>query len=477
MYAVVIGYDKKTDTVKMITMDDNLETFTSKPTDAPLSDLAMICLKYKFKPYNFSLNRLGEVVQDSGAFSRLHKQSAIVLAEFLTKRGAKVGYRLLYVNGKFINRKLDDILTKDSLLGEDTPLLQNAIISNNTVRCYANHNFKTITLGADDNTAKTTAIHGQAQAKEPDLEMDAPLDDSIEPETDINISVADDKDPYTKGQRREIKACRNKGINSTFIENPALSERQMRILWVSKSRGALSENFNQPEYSTDVMEFYAARLKDVKTVKMCKPILDHPEYSLEKVEAMYNAIMSGVNPKDLEGKTVSDIEVATIARDMKMWGKPQELDVSRIKADREFKKLKQVYDRKQIDACTPEEVQAELDDYFERHPITSDINKISKALEKYRKDNNIKEGTVLGVSVIGVNQYVIKEITSKDAQHILSKIKEYRKEHPDDKSVVFSVKTSIKRNTKTGETACKPTSVTPVPANTVNQDMQYATIV
>lgn len=475
MYAVVIGYDKKTDTVKMITMDDNLETFTSKPTDAPLSDLAMICLKYKFKPYNFSLNRLGEVVQDSGAFSRLHKQSAIVLAEFLTKRGAKVGYRLLYVNGKFINRKVDDIITKDALLGEDTPLLQNAIISNNTVRCFANHNFKTITLGADTNTAKTA--QPQTQTKEPDTEIDAPLDDSVEPETDINISVAEDKDPYTKGQRREIKACRNKGIDSTFIENPALSERQMRILWVSKGRGALSENFNQPEYSTDVMEFYATRLKDVKTVKMCRPILDHPEYSLEKVEVMYNAIMSGVNPKDLVGKTISDIEVATIAKDSKMWGKPQEINIGRMKADREFAKLKQAYDRKQLDACTPEEVQAELDDYFKRHPIASDINKISKALEKYRKDNNTKAGTILGVSVIGVNQYDIKEITSKDAKHILEKIKEYRKAHPEDKSVVFSVKTSIKRNTKTGEMACKPTSVTPIPANTVNQDMQYATLV
>ena len=92
-----------------------------------------------------------------------------------------------------------------------------------------------------------------------------------------------------------------------IINNPNLSNKQMRVIWMSKKNGAKSEVFNKPEYSVDSMKFYADIIYTNEDEKVCKEMLKHPELSVSELNELYDCVLDGVDYKDFIGKSDSDI--------------------------------------------------------------------------------------------------------------------------------------------------------------------------
>lgn len=254
-----------------------------------LSDLGTLTISHGYKPLNFSVDRNGQVKDDSGSFSRFHKDGvAIILAEIQNMSGRVLGYKLVSsLSGAVNNLKTDEIVKKEKALGR--PFLQNGIVRNNTVNCFPLHKYPKILT----DTRKVKQPSEKVQEK-PRVEKPRVKNETLE---------------FTKEQIAEINKCRNKGVDSRFIENPKLSVEQMRVLWVSKSKGALSEYFARPDYSVDVMKFYADRLYSKKIVQECSLMMHKPNLSVAQLSELYLCVCDGVNYSDLCDLSASDIEV------------------------------------------------------------------------------------------------------------------------------------------------------------------------
>lgn len=261
----------------------------------PLSQVGLIVMQNQFRPLNFSLDRHGSVVTDCGDFSRFADSGcAVVLAEIKTTTGRTLGYRLLSCSTLVIlNKVTQDIV--DLANNQTHPFLQNGIIRNKTVNCYPLHPYPVMTVGTE--TRKRVS----------------------HPVAEKPTKKASKVQEFTEEQLKEIKRCRENGLNSKFIENPALSPQQMRVLWVSKSKGAYAEAFASPKYSVDVMKFYADRIMNTAIAKECEAMLAKPDLTTDKLAQLYLCVCYGVKFDDLLDLDVTSITTKRQARTVKFW--------------------------------------------------------------------------------------------------------------------------------------------------------------
>ena len=249
------------------------------------------------EPLNFMINKMGAVIENCGKFSRLDKCSGIIVAELVNRAGVVKGYKVLMKDGTLSNFTKEDILRVAH--EASTPLFQNAIIRNNSVCCYEGHPFDRIVIQGKNSTKSK----GKAEAK------------PIRHEQKKNIPAS-----YNQNQTYEMELCKKNGINPKLIANPNLSSSQMRVLWVSKQKGALSEYFCSPKYSVDAMKFYADRIVSKDVANSCAEMLSHPELTPEQLNELYQCVCRGIPYSDLCDKDANEIYVERLARDSELWG-------------------------------------------------------------------------------------------------------------------------------------------------------------
>ena len=112
---------------------------------------------------------------------------------------------------------------------------------------------------------------------------------------------------YNKAQNYEIDLCKRNGVDPELINNPDLSNAQMRVIWKSKSNGALAEAFNKPYYPVSSMKFYADRIFTKDDEKKYKKLLAHPELSEDELNELYLCIHDDIKYDDLIGESATDI--------------------------------------------------------------------------------------------------------------------------------------------------------------------------
>lgn len=245
------------------------------------------------EPLNFSLNNKGDIIEDCGKFSRLATCSGIVLAELVNKAGVIKGYKVLKRDGSISNYTKEDILRVAH--EANAPLFQNAIVRNNSISCYEGHPFEKIVIqGKQKQKGKAHPIRHDAKKATPAS--------------------------YDSNQTYEMNLCKSKGIDPRLIANPDLSSEQMRVLWVSKQKGALSEYFCSPKYSVDSMKFYADRIVNKKIADSCADMLSHPELTPDQLNELYQCVCRGIPYSDLCDKDANSIYLERLARDEELWG-------------------------------------------------------------------------------------------------------------------------------------------------------------
>jgi hypothetical protein len=234
--------------------------------------------------------------------------SAVVLAELRTRGGRTVGYKLLSCNqGVVTNLKTEDIVERDNSYGNNEHFIQNGIIRNNTVNCYPRHAYPVIPINTKATSKSTKSKKTEEVAK-------------TKPKTKAPVKKMDEK------QLSEVDKCKKNGVDPSIISNPDLNPQQMRVLWVSKSKGALAEEFNDPRLSSDAMKFYADRLYDKQTVKDCGLMLEHPELGVDELGELYQCACDGMDYQGLIGESATDIYIAREKNSREYWGSSKLFD-------------------------------------------------------------------------------------------------------------------------------------------------------
>lgn len=305
MFIAVTSYSKDRYGYAVITDDFRLANSGVATGDAEL----LMLVQSGLSPINFSVQN-GKVLQDCGSFDRLESNEgvAVVLAEIRSKTGILLGYCLLSCSSFGIaNMRRVDVIKKSE--NRRTPFIQNAILRNNTINCYPHKKFNVITVQTNSGSKPVSA-----PVERPKMVSVAP---SVRRELDSD-------------QKLELARCSQRGIDPSFINDPNLNKEQMRVLWVSKSKGALAEYFNNPKLSSDVMKFYADRIYSKKLAKECELMLQHPELSTDQLAELYLCISDGVDYSDLLDKSPVDIRCERESRSRAYWGK------SLIENDRDY---------------------------------------------------------------------------------------------------------------------------------------------
>lgn len=262
------------------------------------------------KLLNFSISKDNKIKEDSGSFTRFDERGVfVVLAEITNKAGKTLGYRVLEsTTNTVVNKRTEELVKLEK--SANRPVMQNGIVRNGSVSCYPLHQFPSIVIGDSIKKSKNK-VKEVNKVKEETKPIKKPSSDKKE-----------DSSIFSPAQKSEITTCRSRGINSKFIENPELTPEQMRVLWVSKSKGALSEYFAKPEYSVDVMKFYADRLLNKKSVESCKELLNHQELTVPQLVELYMCIVSGVDYDDLLDKDAYTISTERMMRENQLWENP-----------------------------------------------------------------------------------------------------------------------------------------------------------
>ena len=315
-YIAIFGYEEKTDIAMACVLSEKPSMEPIAYWKKPIKEIIMLTISNQFKPLNFGIDRKKQLQQDNGAFSRFTKEgSLVILAEFVDEKKETVGYRVLSTtNGTTYNMTLADIkqlyVKRKAVLNTDTMvLIQNAIVrqydDDITISCYPLKSFEQIEIKQTDIKEKNGIVVNNANKTSA-----APVQ-----QTKVEKPLT-----FSKEQKKEFELCKDAGVDVELISNPNLSQEQMRVIWLSKSKkGALSEYFNKPEYSAEVMKFYADILYDKKQVKAYKKLLEHPELDVAQLQELMNCIDSGIDYEDLIGLDVDDVYCKRIERDPSFW--------------------------------------------------------------------------------------------------------------------------------------------------------------
>lgn len=298
--------------VNIVSIDDVTFEILGVSANVPLSN-AVLYVRNGDKPVNFSVDRLGRVEDDCGSFSRFNNQgSAVVIAEIQSQSRRTVGYRLLNCStNSMVNMRVDDILKRVQM--QEKPLLQNGIVRNNAVCCYPMKKFPVMRI-----SAKVGMSISGKQGKKPDIKPSVPKQSQP-----AQVAVK----PLNDLQTRELDAAKKHGVKLTKpLMNPDLQADQMRILWVSKKNGALSEYFADPRLSVDSMKFYADRIHSKSSAEKCAPLLERPDLPTDKLSELYLCLNDGLEIDDLMDRSTQDIYAAREAATRAYWGDSKYFD-------------------------------------------------------------------------------------------------------------------------------------------------------
>ena len=274
-YAVVINYNE-TNKICLVAVVDDIDyrqVFMVQQISEGV--LASWCLKYNYLPFNFSIktdNGKPVVEQDCGVFTRFDKASGVILAKLIMDNKT-AGFRIITKNGALMD------ITYRKLTHEDI-LIQNAIKRQGVINSYPNYPFATI----KQTTKKVTTV---SQEQKPNNEQ-----------------------AFSREQIFEIKSARENGIETRdLIENPKLKPKQMRILWVARKNGSLSENFKDPHYSPEVMKFYADRIFNESSLNICEPLLANPKLTVDQLTELYLCRLQAIPIDKIMNKTAEEIRL------------------------------------------------------------------------------------------------------------------------------------------------------------------------
>lgn len=263
-------------------------------------------------PLNFAVKD-GRVVDCYGKFTRFGDgtQKSLVVVSRLLVNGRTVGYRVVATNnGVVANLKLSDIL--DMCRSQTAPLTQNMMFRQGSLTEYSGLRIPTVEMPKHPATQARHRVPVTQNTINYDTPSPAPQSAKTvtRPTPQPKESVREVINSMSDKQKREVKRAVDVGIDPSLIADKELSPQQMRVLWMSKQWGCKSEYFKSHDYGVDVMKFYADRLYTDDMCEKCKPILDHPELSLDEVSELYMCALADMDINDLVGKSATDIQVA-----------------------------------------------------------------------------------------------------------------------------------------------------------------------
>lgn len=270
-YAIVINYNSNKK-ICLVAVVDSTNTRNILGVFQVLKDqLINWCRSNNLTPYNFTVNPSdGSVKESAGVFTRFQDSYGVVLVRVLTHSKRVFGYRIITKSGAIQDVTLRDILSSGIKF-------QNAIIQGGVLKCYEGFPFQEIVMAK-------------------------PAKPISKPST-----IASE---FTEAQVKEIEDAKKQGVSTKdLIENPKLSPKQMRVLWVSKKNGALAESYASPVYKAGVMKFYADRVYNEKSLNLCKPLLLHPELEVDQLEELYLCLLQRVPIDSLIGLTADEIRI------------------------------------------------------------------------------------------------------------------------------------------------------------------------
>lgn len=309
-YIVVIDYKKKTKECVVVGVSGEPELNIVKSFGVvPYDSLGSLTIQSGFQPLNFDVDRNGNVKQFC-SFDRFESpKHAVVLGEILSVSGSVLGYRIITSNGVVYNKRKNEILEISSTLGDNEPFLQNGQISNKSIKCYPLHKFPSIIVNNKARKAKTPE----------------PAKATVPPK-----AINPVKNSFTEVQKDEFRKAQKHGVDTSFMENPNLNEKQLRVLWLSKSKGVLSEYFAKPEYSVDVMKWYADKLYTKSAVKDRALMLQHPKLSIDQLNELEQCITDGVDYSDIcdENIALGEMQVKRIEKTESLWGEMSRTDAT-----------------------------------------------------------------------------------------------------------------------------------------------------
>lgn len=261
------------------------EKLNSVVNTAVLEKEQLVGLGKQHTCYNFSVNN-GEIVQDCGVFSRLsHKgTSMIVLKALSTSSGRIVGYSCMNAKTLTIgNAKREQLIEQQKRQG-DLPLLQNAIIRNDTVNAYPGKTFMKQFVGV----SRPGKVTQQTPVKH-----------------------------ETSGHEQPVK----KHVPD-YISNPDLTQAQRRLLVEGKKSGALVEYYNDPRIQPECIDFYNSVIVDKNIAEDCKPIFENSNLNKEQAYELYRCALLGLDYSDIcdENLTPAELEVKRLDKSMDLWG-------------------------------------------------------------------------------------------------------------------------------------------------------------
>lgn len=300
-YLVITDKNKQTKEYMVvgITSDDKGYHVTNKAVMKSEAIVQINNLK-EYNLVNFGVEN-GRVVECAGRLERLKAekgvQPCIVLDMLVSETDVILGYCVYNpASGKIFPIKKENVLLQQSKV--DVPILQNAIVKSNMVNCYPNKPFHKVVIGK--------RVTKQVE--------------KVEPKVDKREAEKEDTNVFSKEQLAEIQRARKQRVGYQYLLNPKLSPEQMRVLWVAKSKGALSEYFAKPEYDVEVMKFYADRLIDEKIVRACTDLLSNTKYKVEQLVELYLAICNGVDYTPFMDLDAENMYVQRKLAEQDFWG-------------------------------------------------------------------------------------------------------------------------------------------------------------
>lgn len=159
------------------------------------------------------------------------------------------------------------------------PILQNAVIRNNTINAYDGKQFEKEVIG--ERPARKQQATQQA-----------------------------------------VQKPQGRAHLPSYLQNPKLSKEQCIALTKAKKSGAYVEGFNNPNLSIEAMDYYKDVIVSKEIADECRPIICNAKLSVPQIDELYQCVISGVSYSDLNNDKLSPVEMQT-AREVRvaeMWG-------------------------------------------------------------------------------------------------------------------------------------------------------------
>ena len=312
MYAVVFNYNETNKVCNVAVVTPEPDLALAGVDMVGYDNLGVYCASHKLTPINFDIERDGSV-NEYCSFDRFKGKSfAVVLGELVSKDTDKtMGYRLITPQGAIVNKHTEELINLHKSKGF---VLQNGMFAADFIRCYKFHKFPRVIIGNKTKAKVSPVRHAPIKA------------------TSGNAMQVKPKLNFTPEQLKELERAKHKGITDSFLYNTALTPEQMRVLWVAKDKGALSEYFARPDYSVDVMKWYADRIVTPYSAKIRGYMLANPKLTTAHLDELDDCLANGVEFSDLcdDKLSLSSVQVKRAQRMEKLWSSGTEVDSNGI---------------------------------------------------------------------------------------------------------------------------------------------------